>query len=240
MSPKTPALCRVVLLTSDNLLTQAVRERISGSANASVLQGTEELKGLINTLVSNAGEDFIAQLKPKAAKLFFVAGDEKEALFYKEDVKGRLENKFAAHLALRPEGTSFRTNLSWTISKPNFSRKQGRRIFWISRIEIEVEIGIVSDSGDTTTLLMPGQLVSPLAGRSPSQPTKPEDSWSRVIADPLSLGLNTQAVNTQNPDWSQYLLGASHTQYALGTPHTRIVTNRVPTLSRCCGVRNSP
>src|SRR5579864_8181134 len=57
-SPKTPEVCRVVLVTSDELLREAVNLRIASSSNASVLQTIEELKGLINTLVSNVGEDF--------------------------------------------------------------------------------------------------------------------------------------------------------------------------------------
>ena len=83
-SPKTPAICRVVLVTSDGLLSQAVNARIAGLPNAHVLSNIEELKGLINTVVSNAGEEFISQLKPKAAKLFFVSADEKDTLYYKE------------------------------------------------------------------------------------------------------------------------------------------------------------
>jgi len=142
-SPKTPSLCRVVLVTADNLLTQAVKERITDSPNASVLATVEELKGLINTIVSNAGEEFIAQLKPKAAKLFFVSSDEKETVFYKEKIDDRLEEKFKSELQAKPEGTSYRKNGTWLIDKPNFSRKEGRRIFWTSRIEIEMEAGTI-------------------------------------------------------------------------------------------------
>jgi hypothetical protein len=74
-SPRTPKSCRVVLITSDSLLTEAVKERTAGYSNASVLAGVEELKGLINTLISNVSEDFIEQLKPKAAKFFFVSAE---------------------------------------------------------------------------------------------------------------------------------------------------------------------
>jgi PIN domain len=45
-SLKTPSLCRVVLVTSDGLLSQAVKERIADSPNASVLANLEELKVL--------------------------------------------------------------------------------------------------------------------------------------------------------------------------------------------------
>lgn len=143
-SPKTPALCRVVLVTSDGLLTQAVQSRITDSPNASVVQNIEELKGLINTLVSNVGEEFIARLKPKAAKLFFVSGDDKDALYYKERIGERLREKFGSDLDNRPEGAMFRQNVKWVIAPPNFSRKEGRKIFWTSRIEMQVEAGLIT------------------------------------------------------------------------------------------------
>jgi len=127
-SPKTPDVCRVVLVTADALLSKAVNGRITGFPNAHVLPNIEELKGLINTIVSNVGEEFISQLKPKAAKLFFVSADEKDTLFYRENVKDQLKNKFASLLEATPEGTTFRENGTWRISGPNFSRKEGRRV----------------------------------------------------------------------------------------------------------------
>ncbi len=143
-SPKSPKLCRVVLLTSDELLSKAVNERIPSLPNVSVLASMEELKGLINTLVSDVDEEFIARLKPKAEKLFFTSSDEKDSLYYKEDVRGRITEQFKTELAARPEVTAFRKNGQWWIGRPNFARKEGRRTFWISRIEIDVEAGNVT------------------------------------------------------------------------------------------------
>ena len=162
-SPKTATSCRVVLVTSDSLLTQCVEGRISGSTNASVLPGIEELKGLINTLVSNVGEDFIAQLKPKAARSFFVSGDQKDVLFFKENIVEKIEKTFAIELKRRPEGTTFRSNRTWTVNRPNFSRKDGRRIFWTSRIEIEFEAGVTAKEDTSTKIVQPtlGTLMSP-------------------------------------------------------------------------------
>lgn len=147
-SPKTPSLCRVVLVTSDVLLTQAVKERIVDSPNANVLANVEELKGLINTIVSNVGEEFIAQIKPKAAKVFFVSSEDKDTVFYKEKIKERLEEKFNSELQTKPQGTTFRKNGTWRIGWPNFSRKEGRRVFWASHIEIELEAGTVTNEDE--------------------------------------------------------------------------------------------
>jgi hypothetical protein len=155
-SPKTPSLCRVVLITSDGLLAQAVKERIADSPNASILANVEELKGLINTIVSNVGEEFIGQLKPKASKLFFVSSEDKETVFYRERIRERIKEKFQSELETKPQGTAFRENGTWHIDRPNFSRKEGRRVFWTSRIEIELDAGtVVSENEPQSSLYFP-------------------------------------------------------------------------------------
>ena len=205
-SPKTPALCRVVLVTSDELLSQAIKERIAGSTNASVLPSIEELKGLINTIVSNVGEDFIAQLKPKSAKLFFVSADEKDVLYFKENVGQRIREKFAAELAKRPEGTTFRRNGTWLISRPNFSRKEGRRIYWTSRIEVEVEAGTATKEPKTAMIQASGvNLATPFKWEF--QPTS-----DITFTVPSSMSMTPQTF-----DWSQF---------PADPPESRVVTQK--------------
>src|SRR6266700_4228723 len=179
-SPKTPSACRVVLVTSDALLSQAVKERITDSPNASVLANVEALKGLINTIVSNVGEDFIARIKPKAAKLFFVSSADKETVFYKEKVRERLNEKFKAELEAKPQGTTFRENGTWRIDHPNFSRKEGRRVFWTSRIEIDVELGVLTKEDEPTGTLY---LSNPLSPSLPSLMVPPQEAAPRKASD---------------------------------------------------------
>jgi hypothetical protein len=214
-SPKTPALCRVVLVTSDALLTEAVKGRISNSQNASTLAGIDELKGLINTLVSNVGEDFIAQLKPKADRLFFVSADDKDVLFYKENVRQKLEEKFGIELKQRPEGTTFRSNGKWLIAHPNFSRKEGRKIFWTSRIEVEVDAGVTTNIAKAPVLQTSGALVSPTsyAFQAPNaMALKPTQalSWLQPVTD---ADLYSGSVNIAYPNFA----------YA---PQERIITHK--------------
>ncbi len=123
-SPKTPQLCRLLLVTSDVLLKEAVERRIAGLSNVSVLSDIEELKGLINTLISDVTEDFIAVLKPKAAKLFFISGKDKDTLYYKSDVRQQVKDQYAGQLARKPDGTKFRTPIPTWISPPNFDTGQ--------------------------------------------------------------------------------------------------------------------
>ncbi len=142
-SPKTPKICRVVLVTSDELLAEAAEKRIASASNASVLLSIEELKGLINTIISNVDEEVINFLKPKAAQLFFVP-EAKETLYYKEKIREKIVSGFKSELNAKPEGTVFRDDGTWYVNQPNFVKKEGSRIFWTSRIEIAFEAGSVT------------------------------------------------------------------------------------------------
>jgi hypothetical protein len=188
-SPKSPAPCRVVLVTSDVLLTQAVKGRIADSSNASVLANAEELKGLINTLVSNVKEDFIALIKPKAAKLFFVSSDDKETVFYREKIRERLSEKFKTELEKSPQGTMFRQNGTWFIIPPNFSKKVGRRVFRTSRIETEFEAGTLTTDDDARA----GQLaqLSDLLWPSPPQGVPAAKALTYANLVPMATGLES-------------------------------------------------
>src|ERR1039458_323612 len=137
-SPKTPKVCRVVLITGDSLVTEAVRARTAGAANVDVLGSLEELRGFINTLVSEVDETFLASLRPKAQGIFFAVKDD-ATLYYKERVCERLTEKFVVELATIPPGATSRKNGTWRISAPNFSKKSGQRIQWTSRIDIETQ-----------------------------------------------------------------------------------------------------
>ncbi len=137
-SPKTPSVCRVVLVTNDGLIAQAARARTAECSNVSVLATLEELKGLINTLVSQVSEGFLAILKPKAEKLFLVV-DERSTLFYKAGIRQLLQQKFKEQLLAAPSDATGRTNGTWRVNSPNFVKKIGKRIHWSTRISIECE-----------------------------------------------------------------------------------------------------
>ena len=137
-SPKTPRACRIVLVSGDGLVAQAVKARTSGSTNVAVLTTLEELKGLINTLASEVDEAFLEPLRAKAGKLFFLPKEE-STLFYKEGIREKLKEKFAAELVALPSGATSRQNGTWTISPPNFVKKTGQRIQWTSRVQIEAK-----------------------------------------------------------------------------------------------------
>src|ERR1700719_21986 len=125
-SPTTPNVCRIVMITSDGLLGETIRARMSGSTNTGILTTLEELKGLINTLVSQVDETFLALLRPKAEKLFFIPKDE-STLFYKDQIREKFSEKFATNLATPAAGATTRQNGTWLVSAPNSVKKTGRR-----------------------------------------------------------------------------------------------------------------
>jgi hypothetical protein len=214
-SPKTAKLCRLILVTSDDLLTMAVNERTSGMANANVLPGIEELKGLINTLISDVDEEFIASLKPKAARLFFTSDKEKEELYSKEKIRERLAEKFEAELSALPEGTAFRKNGTWLISPPNFARKEGKRIFWASRIAIEVESGSVTiERPSSVRSYLPAQSV--VFGQQ-------EPSWMKTHNLSASIfGSYNPLIVGSEPKMEVFNTFAS----VLGPSETKVVTHK--------------
>jgi len=196
-SPRTASSCRVVLVTSDELLKRAVEVRIGGLSNASVLAGVEELKGLINTLISSVSEDFIAQVNPKAAKLFFVSAADKETLYYREKIGDQIAENFKKQLERLPEGTSFRRNVAWYIGRPNFSKKEVKRIFWTSRIEIEFEAGSRVKESEARNIL---QGVTTPAISSTSAPQLGLTNLSALA------GVNSASIDWNN--WANYLIPA--------------------------------
>lgn len=137
-SPRTAKTCRVVLVTKDGLLAESVKARLDGNSNVTVLENLEDLKGLINTLVSEVDESFVAVLKPKAKKLFFVPEDD-DTLFYTERIQDRIPSEFAAVLSSLPEGAASRSTVSWRIGVPNFVKKLGQTIYWASQIRISAK-----------------------------------------------------------------------------------------------------
>jgi hypothetical protein len=196
-SPKTPAVCRVVLVSGDILVGKAVASRIGDAKNATVVPDLEELKGLINTLVSQVDEGFLAVLKPKAQKLFFV-WKETSSLFYKENIRSKLTEKFADRLKMPPYPSATRTNGVWKVSPPNFVQKSGHRVRWASRINIEADaskkIEVVSPTMNYLTTVQPDATIA--EGNSVSATLA---AYSRQVAE---WGQNSKLVDLGLLDWN--------------------------------------
>jgi len=135
-SPTTPRLCRIALVTADALLTAAVQARTRTATNVRILPNLDELKGLINTLVSQVGEDFVAQIHESAAKYFFEQGND-DSLVIRENIVARTKEQFETELVELPGGATSKDLEAVRVRTTRFNKKEGQRVFWITRLEWE-------------------------------------------------------------------------------------------------------
>ncbi len=193
-SPTTPRICRVILVTGDRLLGDAVRNRTVDCSNVRVLETLEEVKSLINTLVAAVSEDFVAKIQERAKQYFFEP-EEEGALYYKENIRVRIERKFGEKLSSLPTGATRRENGKWYISSPRFIKKEGQRVFWVTRISVEARAykysGIGSsftfDTGQFEGAIQSGSLLSGRLQSPSSIRTEPEETPGGLYGFPSRI-----------------------------------------------------
>lgn len=165
-SPKTPSKCRIVLVTNDTKLTDAANARIQTQQNSTVLNSLDDLRALINTLASEVSEEYIQKMKVKAAAIFFIDKDHKEALYYKEKISDRIAEEFSEQLNEIPVAGGIRKRAGISIFQPRFVKKDKQRIYWTSRIDFKAEIYVNAPK------VQPQQMfASVLASGAPATPS---------------------------------------------------------------------
>jgi hypothetical protein len=125
-----------VLVTGDKLLKEAIERRKPGIKNLQVKASIDEVNTLINTLASELKEDFILEIQTKATRLFFQK-DDKDSLFYRENIRSQIEAKFKQELEAFPKGADYIAKGTWEVQPAIFLRKDGDRVHWANRIQIE-------------------------------------------------------------------------------------------------------
>lgn len=135
-NPTTPKVCRIVIVTRDGLLSDAARSRTAGASNVRILTDLEELKGLINTLVSEVSEEFVSGIHDAAANYFFEKDDE-DTLYYRERINERIATELPAQYEERPKGSDGRDLQKILIGGTRFKQKTGQRVHWVTRITFE-------------------------------------------------------------------------------------------------------
>ena len=136
ISPRTPSVCRVALVTNDGLLATTVETETKTLDNVRIVKSLEDLQDLINTLVSSATEEFVAAVRQPAMELFFKEGS-KDGLYYTEKVREAIVGKFDASLAEKPANADLRENGTWYIGPASFVEKHGQKITWKTTIRVE-------------------------------------------------------------------------------------------------------
>lgn len=136
--PKFSSRCILAFVTEDKLLTEFMRTRLNSAngTNGRILSGLEEVKNLINTLVSEVDETFVAEFREKARIMFFTDGNNKEAIYYKEKIYDRIKADFVEELKLLPEGAETTEVDGISIGPAQFVAKQAQRIYWATRISL--------------------------------------------------------------------------------------------------------
>lgn len=137
-SPSTPSICRVAIVTGDELLTAKIGQETADKKNVHVLAGVDEIIGLINTLTSSIGTELAATLAGVAQNLFFQV-ENSETLYYKAKVAGQIDGKFSKELLDVPTPGWARQILKRWISAPNFEKKVGSRIHWSTPITFDLQ-----------------------------------------------------------------------------------------------------
>jgi hypothetical protein len=92
--PKSNSVARIILLSNDGLLQDAVRERFEGRANVSVVRELDELRTALNAVASQVTQDVIKAVVPRAQSLFFEK-ENKQTLYYKVDLWDKIWSDFS-------------------------------------------------------------------------------------------------------------------------------------------------
>jgi hypothetical protein len=88
----------------------------------SCIAGLEDLRNLINTLISTVDETFVKEMREKAKELFFEKGDQ-DTLYFKERILPRIEGEFPVQLREIPPGAEFTERGTTFVKAPRFYPK---------------------------------------------------------------------------------------------------------------------
>jgi hypothetical protein len=138
-SPATPSVCRLAIVTNDELLRNYVIENTKSLKNVRVLSDISELESLINTIASEVTEDFVNELKEKASALFFQK-DNDACLYSREKLSEKIHELYGKELRSVPTEGLNRENGTWWISEPVFIKKEHQRTYWVTPIDIDAKL----------------------------------------------------------------------------------------------------
>lgn len=149
VSPSTPAICRLALVSEDKKLVEYVQELTGSAKNIRILNSLDELESLINTLVSEIPEDFAEELTNKASKLFFEKENEK-TVYYKHDIRDKIKEQYSDELKKSPMESLTKNTMgkTWWISEPVFIKKDKSRVYWTTSVQPEFELYHTEESDE--------------------------------------------------------------------------------------------
>lgn len=138
-SPSTPAVCRLIFVTEDKKLADFLKECTRENKNVRILTNLSELESLVNTLVSQVTEEFIAEIRDRISNYFFNKKDD-TCLYYTENISDKIREIYGEELKSVPAEELFRENDTWWISDPVFIKKERQRIHWLTPIKVDAKL----------------------------------------------------------------------------------------------------
>jgi hypothetical protein len=138
-SPTTPSICRLAFVSNDGSLSEYVNSTTNEAKNVRILSAVSELESLINTLVSEATEEFIADIKERITNYFFET-ENKTGLFFEEKINDKIRESYSEKFNWVPDIRFERENGPWRIEKPIFVKKERQRTFWMTPISIDATL----------------------------------------------------------------------------------------------------
>jgi PIN domain-containing protein len=136
--PKSPQSARIVLMSADQLLTEAARERVGARSNVAFTGELEEIRSMLNALASALTQEMVEKIVPVASAIFFET-DTKDTLYHRADVSGLIANEYAKELISRPNSFTRSSIKNILINAPAFLAKSGQRLTFSSRITYVAE-----------------------------------------------------------------------------------------------------
>jgi hypothetical protein len=136
-SPASKKTCQAVLVTNDALLTQMIQARAIERENVRVLADLAAVDEYINTLASEATEEYVASIRNIAARLFFVDAGTKSAFYY-TSVDERVAKILANLQRDVPKDAEKVTIEELQVLPPTFADKSKQRVTWLSRILVSL------------------------------------------------------------------------------------------------------
>jgi PIN domain len=132
--PKSLQSCRIVLLSNDERLIDAARERMEDRNNVTFASSLDDIRTMLNALTSQITQETVNTLLPKAFRLFFETENQR-TIWYAAGVQDEIRNRYSDQLNQVPKGWNHVLIQSIHIgSPPTFIEKKGQRLTFSDKI----------------------------------------------------------------------------------------------------------
>ena len=160
-SPKSPSVCRIVLVSNDGDLSDCIKAATRENSNVKVLSSVDELESYINILASKVTENFVKEISDKVSNYFFTK-DDNNSLYYKEGISNRIKDEYKDQLNETPKYSTYRENKVRYISNPIFLKKKRQSVYWSTPITVEFDLFKCQSNQTSLDIIPPEQKYDPL------------------------------------------------------------------------------